>query len=415
MYNIGHKNLVSIAQSIILVIFTSYSFLFAKNIDSIGNSVLLVMSLICLVTLTIVKPDLSFFRSSLHYLSVFFFLCILSIIFPIWPNTEINWTYSAVCKCILGLSIVLIFNSQGSSWINQNTWIVFLALCFLMILQNTGFNIKENLEISFFDCALGAWNEKHHTFWLVILFWPTMYSIKFSSKYNKVITVVFFLFALLSSYSESAKVAIVLSVIIFITSKFKPIITWMITYWCMLLYSLLFPFIFQIISFTEMEFLSYRTYNRFALFETSSNLIMNNLTIGSGFGSSLSIDIFPHIPSSIEVNRVGVQLSDGSVNFLGGHPHNFVALIWIEFGLIGALMLTFFLYRFNQFIIKIIKHSDAAPYIISIITTVVILFSCSWSIWQTDVVLTYIMFIACLSFLITAGNHKKENSLNAVE
>jgi O-antigen ligase len=99
--------------------------------------------------------------------------------------------------------------------------------------------------------------------------------------------------------------------------------------------------------------------------------------------------------------------SIGNPTLLGNHPHNFVAPIWIEFGLIGALMLTFFLYRFNRFITNTIKHSDAAIYIISIITTVVILFSCSWSIWQTDVVLSYIMFLVCLSFLITTGKSNK--------
>ena len=52
--------------------------------------------------------------------------------------------------------------------------------------------------------------------------------------------------------------------------------------------------------------------------------------------------------------------------------------------------------------------------IISIITTVLILFSCSWSIWQTDVVLTYIMFLASLYSLITSGKHKGK-SFNAIE
>ena len=131
------KNLVSIAQVSLLAIFSTYSFFFSRNIDSIGNTALLVMSVICLATLSIIKSDLCFARSSLRYISVFFFLCILTIILPVWPDTENNWTYSAACKCILGLSIVLIFKIQGSNWVKRTTWIIFLSLCVLMILQNT--------------------------------------------------------------------------------------------------------------------------------------------------------------------------------------------------------------------------------------------------------------------------------------
>jgi O-antigen ligase len=320
-----------------------------------------------------------------------------------------------VSKCILGLSVVLIFNAQSSDSKIQETWLVFMSLCLLMILQNTGFNIKETLNLSLLNCAMGEWNEKHHTFWLVLFFWPIFYSIKHFLNYKKLITILFFLFALASSYSESAKLAILVSFIIFIFSKIDPTKTWNATYRFMLAYILLFPFIFQIISFTEMEFLYDRIYDRFAFFETASNVIVDNLFFGSGFGSSLSLDVSPYIPSIVQFNRIGTELPDGTINFAGGHPHNFVALIWIEFGLIGALMITFFIYKFNKFVFHTIKHSDAAPYIISIIIVASVLFSCSWSIWQTDVVLTYIMFLACLCFLITTGNYNKDNSFNALE
>lgn len=397
------KNIVSVAQVSLLTIFSTYSFFFARNIDSIGNSTLLAMAFICLLTLSFVKSDLCFAKSSLRYLSVFFFLCILTIILPIWPNTENNWTYSAACKCILGLSIVLIFKIQGSNWVKRTTWIIFLSLCLLMILQNNGFNIKEILNTSSFNCALGDWNEKHHTFWLVILLWPTMYFIKDSPQYNKFITILFFLFALFSSYSESAKVAIIFSTIVFLLSKSRPVVSWAIVYWALLLYILLFPFVLQIMPIADLDSAYDRLYIRFLLWEVSSNIIVDELIFGRGFGSTLSLNIIPFLPEFHSSAREWLYLSK---TFPGNHPHNFVALIWIEFGLIGALMLTFFLYKFNRFITKTIKHSDSAPYIISIITTVVILFSCSWSIWQTDVVLTYIMFVASLNFLITYENHK---------
>lgn len=404
-----HSNLSSVIQVSILSIFSFYSFFFARNIDSIGNSVLLAMSVICLVALINIRLNLYFLRPSLFYISIFFTLCILSIIFPLWPDTDPSWTYSAVCKCVLGLPIVLIFKVQNNHRTCKIFLLIFFLLCFLMILQNTGFGIKETLNSSLFNCTITDWNEKHHTFWLVILFWPMMYSIENLSRYNRFLAVFFFLFALISSYSESAKAAIIFSFIIFFISKAKPVVTWAIVYKAIYMYILLFPIVSQILPISELDSANDRLYIRFLLWEVASNVISEELIFGRGFGSTLSIDIIPYLPEHHSNAREWLVTFR---TFPGNHPHNFVALIWIEFGLIGAIMLIFFLYRFNCFIAKIIKHSDAAPYIISLITTIVILFSCSWSIWQTDVVLTYIMFIACLSLLITTG---KSNQGNFIE
>jgi O-antigen ligase len=90
-----------------------------------------------------------------------------------------------------------------------------------------------------------------------------------------------------------------------------------------------------------------------------------------------------------------------------------VALVWLEFGLLGALTLTYFINRANKVMIKLVNGSESAPYITSIITTATILFSFSWSIWQTDVVLTYIMFFSCLCFLIQTAS--KTVTINATK
>ena len=75
---------------------------------------------------------------------------------------------------------------------------------------------------------------------------------------------------------------------------------------------------------------------------------------------------------------------------------------------LGAILFLFYLYKINLFIKPVIENYDSAPFIISLITTGTILFSFSWSIWQTDVVLTYIMFFSCLCLLISNKKSTQE-------
>jgi len=275
-----------------------------------------------------------------------------------------------------------------------------------MILQNSEFYIKESLNYFAFECSVGAWNEKYHTFWLVIFFWPVMFTIRRCFKYKKLLVISLALIATMSSYSESAKLALIISILIYFASSYNPRITWKIIYWGLIFYVLCFPLIFQFLNLSVMDWVYGRLYERFLLFEVASNAIVDNFLIGKGFGSTLSLNIIQFLPEHPSSVREWLESYE---TFPGNHPHNFVALIWLEFGLLGALILTYFINKTNKVMIKLVNCSDSAPYIISIITAVTVLFSLSWSIWQTDVVLTYIMFFSCLCFLIQTATKTKAN------
>ena len=411
MENSQSHKFISVIQACLLISFSIYAFFFARNIDSIGNSVLLGMSLLALISLSYSEFRSHLLKGAIKNICLFSSLCFLTIILPIWTDTEPNWAYSAICKCILGLSVVMLFSVQSSNRINtQSFWIIFLFLCILMILQNSEFYIKESLNYFAFECLVGAWNEKYHTFWLVIFFWPVMFTIRKCFKYKKLLIISLALIATMSSYSESAKLALIISILIYFASSYNSRITWKIIYWGLIFYVLCFPLIFQFLNLSVMDWVYGRLYVRFVLLEVASNAIMNNFLIGKGFGSTLSLNIIQFLPEHHSSARESLQ-SYGT--FPGNHPHNFVALIWLEFGLLGALVLTYFINKTNKVMIKLVNCSDSAPYIISIITTVTVLFSLSWSIWQTDVVLTYIMFFSCLFFLIQTASIIKTN--NAAE
>ena len=136
----------------------------------------------------------------------------------------------------------MLFSVQSSNRINtQSFWIIFLFLCILMILQNSEFHIKESLNYFAFECSVGAWNEKYHTFWLVIFFWPVMFTIRRCFKYKKLLVISLALMATISSYSESAKLALIISILIYFASSYNSRITWKIIYWGLIFYVLCFP------------------------------------------------------------------------------------------------------------------------------------------------------------------------------
>ena len=160
-------------------------------------------------------------------------------------------------------------------------------------------------------------------------------------------------------------------------------------------------------------------FDRIFLFETASNAIVDNWLTGYGFGSTLSLNIseylpqrlpshilstFPHTSAWSSYNSAFLLLHNGL--FPGSHPHNLIALIWLDFGLVGALLFSASIYAFNQTFLPKIDDVRIAPYAISLIVSAIIIFSFSFSIWQTDVVLTYAMFFACLIFIMSNSVNK---------
>ena len=226
-----------------------------------------------------------------------------------------------------------------------------------------------------------------------------MYIIRKDYKFKTYATLCFAVFAIITSYSESAKLAFFISFIVFFISYIKPLKTWNFILFCLVIYVLVFPFIFQVYPLSKLDWLYNRFYVRILLFETASNAIMDSFWVGRGFGSSLNLNIIPYLPDHNSVTREFLLTYQ---TFPGRHPHNLVALVWLEFGAIGAIMLLFFIYKANLYLLPTIMNSKVAPFAISLITTAVVLFSLSWSIWQADVMLTYIMFFACLAFLVSS-------------
>jgi hypothetical protein len=130
---------------------------------------------------------------------------------------------------------------------------------------------------------------------------------------------------------------------------------------------------------------------------------MDSLYLGYGFGSTLALPIHSFLPELDFQNDardwlVGMQ-HDGLLP--GGHPHNIVALIWLDWGLFGALLISFFAYKFYTWLMPYIECHQKGSFIIGLLSSALVIFSFSFSIWQTDVVITYAMFFVSVMIIIS--------------
>ena len=260
-----------------------------------------------------------------------------------------------------------------------------------------------------------AWNEKCHSFWLVFLLWLVISRTWRNDKKAVLLSILIFVvaaLAIVTSYSDSAKLALAFSAFIFLLSRFSTEKLWATGLVLILSYVIMFPLIWHAFAFSEWEWLQgTEGYDRVLLFETASNAIGGNWFWGHGFGSTLTMPIENHLPEFASPSAALTAISTGHNGlFPGAHPHNIVALIWLDFGLIGATALAYFIVRFSKYLRNTSEKQECASSILALIASALVIFSLSFSIWQTDVVLTYAMFFSCLMSVCSAGHSelKKE-------
>ena len=383
------------------------------------------MSCLSLITLNFCRTTKPQSKRVINFCIAVITLVLITTILPYWTHGHPEWAFSSICKAILCSLVVTTFitsHSQKHRLFRISTISCCVCLSLLMIIQNSCFDIKQIFNDYSFPNVNKTWNEKYHSFWLVFLTWISLYLIGFNdlkSKYLTLLIIFYSVFATITSYSDSAKLAMLVSVCIFFISKFHARLVWKSFFIILVIYTLSFPFFWQIFPSYMWGLVPSNHFDRIFLFETASNAIVDNWLTGYGFGSTLSLNIseylpqrlpshilstFPHTSAWSSYNSAFLLLHNGL--FPGSHPHNLIALIWLDFGLVGALLFSASIYAFNQTFLPKIDDVRIAPYAISLIVSAIIIFSFSFSIWQTDVVLTYAMFFACLIFIMSNSVNK---------
>ena len=397
-------------KALIVSSFTIYAFFLAQNSDLMGGCALLFMSLISLFNPG--SNQLGFkFAGSWHILGLIFGYAILSSGFYLWGWGNLEWAFDSAWKFLLSLLIVSTFATQGRIFAPV-AFFSCIGLAVVMILQNTGFDMKQMLSLLKIPVVDFSWNEKFHSFWLLFLFWLTVSQVWKRGEKAKAMICILFVYttwAIITSYSESSKLAFSIAVVFFLLSVKHSKFACRVFFLSLILYLLLFPVFWQIFPLDSWTWIAERHWDRIALFEIASNAICEKWFLGYGFGSTLTLQITEFIPQTLLfAESFGGLAEENNGMFRGFHPHNVVALIWLDFGLLGTLLFAWSTFKFYRFVLPVMNDSVNSACIMGLLSSAIVIFSFSFSIWNTDVILTYTMFFGCLVSLLYQDHRRME-------
>lgn len=396
-------------RSLIIVIFTLYAFFFARNNDIVGGWLLVVLA-----SISFLNPSWAPFRSGFILgaaaFALIFGYAFLTTILDLWGLGNMELALASAWKFLLCIPIVSTFATGSLVKSKLFPPIVFascISLAVLLILQNNGFDLKRILSIHKIPVIDFPWNQKFHSFWLLFLFWLAASQVRKNGLRSKIMTGMLFIYCfagVMSSYSESVKLAFVAALILFFISIKRPKLAFQACIFSLVAMVLLFPIFWQLFPFSKWTWLAERHWDRIVLFEISSNAISQKWFLGYGFGSTLSLQIAEFIPHTSSYGGNFDELAnENNGMFRGSHPHNLIALIWLDFGMIGIFVLTCSILKFYRLVLPIMNGSLISSCIIGLLASAIVIFFFSFSIWQTDVILTYAMFFACLVYLVSLG------------
>jgi hypothetical protein len=288
------------------------------------------------------------------------------------------------------------FNTEkyNKNFIRWSFVVILMIMLLGMYLMNHGYININSSEFTLLDEKMKRtnWTQKNYMFWYVLLMWGTISL--FNIKRIKEAIFIFFLlglsyYILKDGYSQSAGLAFMVGSVVYFLLSFlhfnKKVL--MIIIGIFTAYIILSPIIFSIIDLSSYH---HRLIIRMKLYHTSVEYIKHSLFYGYGFGSTLSL----HLHDIMDTSKLPAKYFIDS--FPGGHPHNLSLLFWIEFGLIGAIFLAYFVHKLLATFVENTYQKSNLAGLFAMIISMDIITSFSWSIWYPQVLLTYGFFIALL-------------------
>jgi O-antigen ligase len=284
------------------------------------------------------------------------------------------------------------------------TLLLFLMVAVIIIVHQSHIIYIDHIKTFGYRMYMGQWAEKNYTFFYLILMWGTIsfFHLKKQSKYE-LFTIICILiistFIIFNGYSVSAKLAFAISLLVYILFTIFTINIKLIHSIPLIisLYILFMPWISDI--FIYFSSLHPRLASRESIIAISSALVKENFLFGYGFRTTPSIPVQEYLSSNL-LCRYGNPTTIPAMN-----PHNVPLLIWLNFGLMGALAFSILIYKSLKKFIHLTLHQNNQPALLSLIISLVIISTFSWSGWWEIVYLTYSFFIAIIILSITI--HRK--------
>ena len=394
----------------ILLIYTSYVLLFDSNV--MAFDLLITFTLVSFFMILSNNPSNLFIY--LKHVGVFLLFYLLIGYTSLFITTEVayeNYFYKTIPYIILALIIPMGFYNIKRFDIryfkNILTILLIMMAIFILLLNQKIISIfyfhLYDIYYDFFDFYFKWtwWTQKNYTFWYVLLMFGTLSFYDIRKKVELIIIsaiLVLSYFAVFSGYSESAKLSYVIGVLIYILLSFFQIqkknlliITWLFT-----LYIILSPILFSLIDpslYPKLE-------SRVAVYKTAFALIKEHWLFGYGYGSTLVINIKDFVTIS-DLPKYYID------TFPGGHPHNLALLFWLEFGIIGAIFLAYYIHKLLVYIIENTYNYTNQAAILSLVVAFDIITSFSWSIWWPSVLLTFSFFGVILVLSMNIKENQK--------
>ena len=338
-------------------------------------------------------------------------LAIASLLFPPSQYVDHFWFLKAFSRIVLGFLIIWAIANISSREIALIRWIIAASSIFISIAILLHFNSildKHALKfLTFFPVIAADNNDKIYSFWLLFAIWSTVALFMKKGAVKSTISIICYVLgtlAIFSSTSESAKLALVLSTVVFFlcfipAKKFKKEL-----YFSLFLLFILLPLLWVIVSPIKPNNPDSILYSNWAigarihLYDFCATLVSEKLITGYGFGSTLNIPI----PAG------GLP---GWAEFPGGHPHNISFLLFVEFGIFGLFYLVGVLLMWFKFLFNRVSGTKQEPAVWALAFSGAIVYSLSFSVWVPDVVLSYLMFFT----LLTLAAKSTETTKHLVE
>lgn len=392
---------------ILLILSTCYAYLNARN-DWYGEIFILALLFIVLPRfLGGCKEQQDGANLFSIFLAGYIGLAFLSIQIGQSEYINHNWFIKSFFRIVPVFLVVLLVKLHNQSDLQMLGYLLpglCLTMSLTILLVDYGLIDKKSLAfLTPWHVVDSIGNRKVFSFYLLFLMWATIGFLWRQGKKKTILSVVIAIlsvWALFTTTSESAQFAAVCGLFVFalVHLKIRRGRYWIYLFLAsvFLLIPLLWLIFYPVTSRNPWEVYndssSFLRQNwaigaRVYLYEFCSELIRKQMIFGYGFGSTLQIPV----PSG--------KLPGWSI-FPGGHPHSIVFLFLLEHGMIGYLWLTGMFVLFFNRLYERIKSKIEEPAIWALLMSGIVVFSLSFSIWHSDVVLTYGWFFVFLLILM---------------